>query len=155
MSRIPSVPGRSGLGEEDVRLAVTESVARSGFPPRDTRALVGLGGVMAVRGEAGPGILAIAIGLVVSYGAYLFMRAAWRTRRALHAHPGTANQRNARRQRAWAIVGYGFLVAAGSVFAPVPVPVRVLSAVGALLVVPAVLAVEFEPPKRRPPKQAP
>ena len=117
--------------------------------------LVGLGVAMAARGEVGPGILAIVIGLVVSYGAYLFVRAAWRTRRALHAYPVTTDQRNDRRRRVWAIVGYGFAVAAGSVFAPVPGPVRVLSVVAGLLAIPVLLAVEFEPPKRRPPKRAP
>jgi hypothetical protein len=114
--------------------------------------LVGLGGVMAARGEVGPGAFSLVIGVVVLYGAYLFARVAWRTSRAFRlAKP---DEQSDWRKRACAIVGYAFLVAAGSVFTPLPAPVRVMSAVGALLVLPVVLAREFEPPKRKRPKRA-
>jgi peptidoglycan/LPS O-acetylase OafA/YrhL len=114
--------------------------------------LVGLSGVMAARGEAGAGALSLVIGLVALYGAYLFARAAWRTSRAFRV--ATPDERSDWRKRACAIVGYAFLVAAGSVFTPVPAPVRVIGAVVALLVVPVVLAREFEPPKRKRSKRA-
>jgi hypothetical protein len=109
--------------------------------------LVGLGAVMATRGEVGPGLLGVAIGLLVLYGAYLFARVARRTRRALLSDPCSPSERSDTRKRALAVFAYVLAAAAGSALMPAPIAVRVMAAIGALLVLPLLLAREFEPPK--------
>jgi hypothetical protein len=108
---------------------------------------------MAVAGSAGPGSLGIAAGLLTSYGAYSFGRAAVRTRRQLKNHPPTRKERVARRSAVRYIVGFTVYVAVVNVALPVPALLRVVSVITVVLVVPVYLAVEFEPPKNRPPGQ--
>ena len=109
--------------------------------------LVGLGAVMTARGDVGAGLLGVAVGLFVLYGAYLFARAAWRTRRALLSE-SPAERRNTRRQ---ALVSVASLlaVAAGNAVMPAPTPLRVIGAICAILLLPLVLAREFEPRKKK------
>jgi hypothetical protein len=111
--------------------------------------LVGLGGVMATRGEVGAGLLSLAVGVLVLYGAYLFARVARRTRRALLSDPSSPIERSDTQKRALGVFAYAFAVAAGSALMPVPTPVRVIGVISALLVLPLLLAREFEPPKNR------
>ena len=114
-------------------------LAGSGF------GLVGVGVAVLLRGEVA-GLLGLAIGVLILFGAYLFGRVAWRTRRASRElRPGTAG----RRKRARAMLASAVAMAAGSVFMPFPVPVRVISIIMAFLVLPLLLAFEFEPPKRK------
>lgn len=108
--------------------------------------LTGLGVAMAGRGEVAPGLLSMAIGVLTAYGAYLFGRAAWRTSRALRGHP---EERGARRKQTKALIGNVIAIVASCVLAPVPIPARVLGAIGAVLTLPMLLAREIEPPKRK------
>ena len=113
--------------------------------------LTGMGAWMALSGSVGPEGLGMACGLLVTYGAYLFGRAAVRTRRELTAHPPTPKERTARRSAVRHIVGFSICVVVVSTAAPVPAFLRMVGVVTVVLVVPLFLAVEFEPPKNRPP----
>lgn len=109
--------------------------------------LVGLGAVMATRGEVGGGLVGLSMGVLVLYGGYLFTRVAWRTRRALLSDSPV--ERSNIRKRALGSLLYLLVVAAGDAVMPAPTPVRVIGAIGAVLLLPLVLAREFEPPKKR------
>ena len=112
--------------------------------------LVGLGIGMLAEGQ-GAGVVGIVCGLPVCYGAYLFGRAAFRTRRDLQAHPLKPEQRRSRRARVRFVLVYTVSLIVGAVALPGPTPFRVLMAAFAVLVVPVILAGEFEPPKRHQP----
>jgi len=113
--------------------------------------IAGIGVVDGFRSDWGPGILAIWIGAFVTYGAYLFGRAAWRTRRASATHPATAAEKTARHRIVRGLVQFALAQAVFLLGLPLAVPtfVRVISVVGAFLVIPLVLVREFEPAKRR------
>ena len=110
--------------------------------------LVGVGVGLAVEGSVGAGALGLACGLLVSYGGYLFGRAAVRTRRQLHDHPLTPPEARSRRASVKHVLAYTTAVIVGDLVLPVPTGVRVVAAIGALLVVPLILVVDIEPPKR-------
>jgi hypothetical protein len=112
--------------------------------------LAGIGAVDGYRGDWGTASFAICIGAFVNYGAYLFARAAWRTRRERRTHPATPAEKTTRRR---VVRGYLLFALAQAAFAfalpgSVPGGVRVLSVIGVVLVIPLWLAREFEPPKR-------
>ena len=111
--------------------------------------LVGQGCVVLTDGHSAAGTLEFCIGLFVSYGAYLFTRAAWRTHRD-STRPRAGDNQAARRRMTRGYLLFGFAQAAFALALPniVPGAVRVLSAVGAILVIPLLLAHEVEPPKR-------
>jgi hypothetical protein len=111
-------------------------------------ALAGAAIVLAARHETGPALLGVALGCFVLYAAYLFGRVAFRVRREALVHPLTS-EATARRRR----IARGYLALAVAqavaVFAvPMPGLVRVVGAIIAILVVPLVLASEFEPWRR-------
>ena len=110
--------------------------------------LVGSGVAIAVGSDAGPGCFAVALGLLVLYGAYLFGRAARRTHRALISQPPTPEQSRERRRTARGGVVLTVASAVSALVMPIPTAVRVIGAVIALLVLPVYLAFEFEPRKR-------
>jgi protein-S-isoprenylcysteine O-methyltransferase Ste14 len=89
----------------------------------------------------------LSVCVFVLYGAYLFARVAWRTRRAL-LFDSPAERRDIRKR---ALVSLACLlsVAAGDAVMPAPTLVRVMGALLAVLLLPLVLAREFEPPKRK------
>jgi hypothetical protein len=105
---------------------------------------------MMAEGSIGAGALGAACGMVVVYGGYLFGRAAVRTRRQLRLNAGTPSDRRVRRTNVRQVLGYVAMVAVSNLLLPVETGVRVLLAVVALLVAPLILAVRFEPAKKRP-----
>ncbi len=111
--------------------------------------LVGVGVGLMVDGSIGAGAIGAACGLLVSYGGYLFARAAARTRTQLRAHPLTTPERRARRANVKHVLAYTAAVIAGDLVVPLPTGVRVVALIGALLGVPLILVVDLEPPKRR------
>ncbi len=110
--------------------------------------MAGLGVVMAVQGEVGAGLFGLVIGALILYGAYLFARVAWRTRRSIQTDTAPAQQ-GERRKRIHAVVASVLVLAASSVFMPVPAALRVIGVITALLALPVILARDFEPPKDR------
>jgi hypothetical protein len=88
-------------------------------------------------GEFAGVIFAAAMTALVLYGAYLFGRVAWRTRRV-----------TVRGQRVRAILIFALVVAVGALAWPAPTEVRVIGLIVAVISVPVWLAEEFEPPKR-------
>jgi hypothetical protein len=108
-------------------------------------------GVGMLAEGTGAGVIGIICGLPVCYGAYLFGRAAIRTRRDLHTHPPDADQLQTRRRAVRGVVGYTVAMIVGAVALPAPAAVRVLMAVSALLLMPLILARDFEPRKKRKP----
>jgi high-affinity Fe2+/Pb2+ permease len=110
---------------------------------------VGFGVNFLARGELGGGIFGLAVGILVGYGTYLFARAAWRTGREIRRHPLTSPERARRRKRVWSIIGSGIVLVLNSLLMPMPATARVIGVVVALIVLPVVLAVEFEPSKRK------
>jgi hypothetical protein len=111
--------------------------------------LTGLGVSMVGTGSVGPGGLGLAVGLLTSYGAYLLVRAAVRTRRELKGHPPSPTERAERRGAVRSIVGFTLAAAVASVFLPIPGFERVIVVIVLVLVVPLHLAAEFEPPKNK------
>jgi hypothetical protein len=112
--------------------------------------LVGLGTAMlAESNEAGA--VGVLCGPPVCFGAYLFARAAVRARRDLHEHPLSEPQRRSRRTKLRFLVGYTASLIIGAIALPVPGTLRVIMVIAALLVVPPILALEFEPAKKRKP----
>jgi hypothetical protein len=95
------------------------------------------------------GLVVVGIGLFVCYGGYLFGRAAVRTRRELRLHPPTPEERLSRRRNIRHTVIFVAVMGLGNLALPLPMGVRVISAVGPLLILPLVLVVDFEPPKKR------
>jgi hypothetical protein len=111
-------------------------------------ALVGAAIVLVARHDVGPALLGVALGSFVLYGAYLFGRVAFRVRREALMHPLTPEATASRRRivRGYLAVAVAQAVALFAV--PVPGLVRGVGAVIAILVVPLVLATEFEPRRR-------
>jgi hypothetical protein len=95
------------------------------------------------------GLLAVGIGLFVSYGGYLFGRAAVRTHRELRVHPPSPEERLSRRRNIRHTLIFVALMGLGNLALPLPMGVRVISAVGPFLLLPLVLVVDYEPPKKR------
>ena len=109
--------------------------------------LVGLGVAMAVE-DLATGILGASFGALTLYGAYLFGRAAWRTRRDLIENPPTTAERRSRRRRAGAVVVAIALAAATGVVAESDDVARVFFVIMAVVAIPLILAAEFEPTRR-------
>ena len=109
--------------------------------------LVAVGTGMLVEGNAA-GVVGVLCGLPACYGGYLFWRAAVRIRRDLHEHPLNWQQQRSRRGKIRFLLGYTVVSIVGSLTLPVPGLVRVLMVVAALVVVPVILAGQFEPAKR-------
>ncbi len=147
--RPPRSQGQGSCGEVDTAWVIVVFALFAVMLGAAGSGLVGLGSVMATRGEVGAGLLSLAIGVLVLYGAYLFARVARRTRRAVLSDPSSPAERTETRKRALGVFAYALTVAAGSALTPVLTPVRVIGAIGALLVLPLLLAREFEPPKSR------
>ena len=97
------------------------------------------------------GVVGVICGLPACYGSYLFWRAALRVRRDLHDRPPSLQQQRSRRRKVGALLGYTAATIAGVFTLPMPGLIRVLTVVATLIVVPVILAAEFEPPKRRKP----
>jgi hypothetical protein len=116
-------------------------------------AALGLGltamGVAMATSDLG-GLVAVGIGLFVSYGGYLFGRAAVRTHRELRVHPLSPGERLSRRRNIRHYLIFVAVMGLGNLALPLPMGVRVISAVGPFLILPLVLVVDFEPPKKRP-----
>ena len=100
----------------------------------------------------GAGLVGVLCGLPVCYGAYLFARAAVRERRDLQEHQLNEHQRRSRRTKLRFILGYTATLIVGAITLPVPGTLRVVMAIAALLVVPLILAREFEPAKKHRPR---
>jgi hypothetical protein len=115
--------------------------------------LVAVGVGMMAEGT-GAGVALILCGLPVCYGAYLFGRAAIRLRRELHDRPPNTDEKQARRKSVRGVLGYTAAMIAGAIALPAPGAVRVLMAVSAVLVMPVILARDFEPRKRREPPES-
>jgi hypothetical protein len=111
--------------------------------------LIGVGAGLLVEGEFGAAAFLSACGAFVSYGGYLFARAAIRTRRHLRAHPLSEPQLRARRANVKHVLAYTAAVIVGYLVLPAPTGVRVVAVIGAVLVVPLILVVDVEPPKER------
>jgi hypothetical protein len=105
------------------------------------------GAVFLVRGDLA-GVMGL-IGVLVLYGAYLFARVAWRVRRDAVEHPPSPEQRRVRRRTVGSVIAGTVAQAAFTFGLPVPTAVRVVSVVVALIVVPLILARDFEPSKPR------
>lgn len=112
--------------------------------------LIVMGIVMLAEGT-GAGVVGIICGLPVTYGTYLFGRAAARVHRELRVHPPDEKQQESRRRSVRGVLGYTAAMIVGAVALPAPGAVRVLMAVSALLVMPLILARDFEPGKKRKP----
>ena len=111
---------------------------------------VALGIAMLIEGNSA-GIVGVICGLPICYGGYLFGRAAIRVRRDLHEHPLNIQQRRSRQRKLHFFLGYTASLIVGAVTLPVPTILRVIMAVCAVLVLPVMLAREFEPAKRHEP----
>jgi len=109
-----------------------------------------LGIVMLIEGNSA-GIVGVICGLPVCYGGYLFGRAAVRVRRDLHERPPDGQERRSRQKKLHHFLSYTASLIVGAVILPVPTVLRVVMAVAALLVLPVLLAREFEPATRRKP----
>lgn len=96
-----------------------------------------------IDGGVGGGVATIAVAALPVYVAYLLGRSAWRIRLNLSGVQG----RTRRRSTLAAVLGYAAVLILSNVLAPVPNPVKVISTIVAVLVVPVVLAVELEPRK--------
>jgi hypothetical protein len=121
-------------------------------------AALGLGltamGIAMATSDLG-GLVVVGIGLFVSYGGYLFGRAGVRTHRELRVHPPSPDERLSRRRAVRNTFIFVALMGLGNLALPLPMGVRVISAVGPFLLLPLVLVVDYEPPrKRRQPPQA-
>jgi hypothetical protein len=95
------------------------------------------------------GLVVVGIGLFVSYGGYLFGRAAVRTHRELRVHPPSPEERLSRRRNIRHTLIFVALMGLGNLALPLPMGVRVISAVGPFLLLPLVLVVDYEPSKKR------
>src|SRR5689334_25347533 len=111
--------------------------------------LVGLGVDLAVEGSIGAGLLSGACGALTLYGSYLFGRAAFRTRALRRAAPLAPDEVRAHRAIVRYYLGFAAATVIGNFLLPVPLGLRVVASIGAILVVPLLLVYEFEPRKRR------
>jgi hypothetical protein len=105
-------------------------------------------GIVMLAGGNGPGIVGVFAGVPLCYAAYLFARAAVRERRELREHPPDARQRRLRQAKVRFLLVYATALIVGVFVLPLPGAVRFLMVVAALLLVPLVLAREFEPAKK-------
>jgi hypothetical protein len=108
--------------------------------------LVGAGIAMLLHGDIVGGLVGAAMGASVLFGAYSFARVAWRTKRQSGELPASAISN--RRRRARSLLALLAAVTASGLLLPVPLPVRLISIVCAVMVLPVLLAREFEPAKR-------
>ena len=111
-------------------------------------AIAGSGIDVLVAGDPA-GLFGVGCGLPVFYGAYLFGRAAIRVRRDLRARSLTDDERHSRRRKAGFFVVYAASLIASAAALPGAAVPRVVMAIVAILVLPLLLAREFEPPRRR------
>lgn len=109
--------------------------------------LFGLGVAMAPDDTA-TGILSMAFGALTTYGAYLFGRAAWRTRRDLVENAPMDAERRSRRSRITTVVMALAVAAVSGAAAQGDTAARAIFVAIAVLAVPLVLAAEFEPTRR-------
>ena len=105
---------------------------------------------MLVEGNAA-GVVGVVCGLPICYGGYLFGRAAVRVRRNLHEHPLSGARRRSRQRTVGFFLAYTASSIVGALILPVPTLFRVVMIVTALLVLPLMLAREFEPAKKQNP----
>jgi hypothetical protein len=110
--------------------------------------LLGVGAGMMAEGSIGAGLLGAACGMLVTYGSYLFGRAAMRMRTQLRMDPLDPVERRARRANVWQVLSFAAAIVIGDLLVPGPTGVRVVAVICALFVVPLILVVDFEPPKK-------
>jgi hypothetical protein len=111
--------------------------------------VAGLAVAFAVDHNPGFALVLLVISALASYGAYLFARAGLRIHRQLRTHPLNPAQRTKRRARAWQIAAYYAVATVSNLALPLPPDGRVVMIVTGFIVIPAILAVAFEPPKRK------
>jgi hypothetical protein len=111
--------------------------------------LAATGVVMLVEGNEA-GVVGVC-GLLICYGGYLFGRAAGRVRRDLHEHPLSEQQQRSRKRSVGLFLGSTLTLIVGAATLPGPTIVHVVMVVTALLLLPLMLAREFEPPKKHKP----
>lgn len=111
---------------------------------------LGLGalGIGMLVGGNTAGVVGVLCGLPICYGGYLFGRAAVRVRRDSHEHPLSEQRQRSRQRKVGFFLTYTASLIVGAVTLPVPAVVRAVMVISALLVLPAMLAREFEPAKK-------
>lgn len=107
-----------------------------------------VGVVVAVDGTSTTGgVVFVACGTLIVYGAYLFARAGVRIRRSLRAEPIGAAEKKERRNRSRGILLYGAVVIISCLVLPLAGVIRVIGVFSTLAVIALLFAVEFEPRK--------